>query len=169
MQPLIPHPDFRPSAVTAVDVEVERDYRTWSLTFTVIGVEALALPEPAEPLRTDGLWQTTCFELFVMPAGGNDYYEFNLSPSTQWAAYAFDGYREGMRDWPLPTPVIERNADGLKATLDLAALPGGEWWIGLSAIIVEAGGIKSYWALAHPPGKPDFHHKDGFALQVPAR
>ena len=28
------------------------------------------------------------------------------------------------------------------------------------------GGI-SYWALAHPPGKPDFHHPDSFALTLP--
>ena len=26
----------------------------------------------------------------------------------------------------------------------------------------------SYWALAHPPGKPDFHHPDCFALELPA-
>ena len=48
-----------------------------------------------------------------------------------------------------------------------------ESWIGLSgfsesfirvsitAVIEEKGGRKSYWALAHPPGRPDFHHADG--------
>ena len=39
--------------------------------------------------------------------------------------------------------------------------------VAISAVIEEADGTKSYWALAHPPGKPDFHHADGFALQLP--
>ena len=28
-------------------------------------LDAIRLPEPAEPERTDNLWQTTCCELFV--------------------------------------------------------------------------------------------------------
>ena len=40
----------------------------------------------------------------------------------------------------------------------------GSWMgLGLSAVIEEANGRKSYWALAHPPGKADFHHADCFA------
>jgi hypothetical protein len=27
-------------------------------------------------------------------------------------------------------------------------------------------GALSYWALRHPPGKPDFHHPAGFALEL---
>ena len=40
--------------------------------------------------------------------------------------------------------------------------------LGLSAVIEEADGNVSYWALAHPPGKPDFHHSDCLALELPA-
>ena len=40
--------------------------------------------------------------------------------------------------------------------------------LGLSAVIEETSGRKSYWALAHPPGKADFHHSDCFALELPA-
>src|ERR1700731_13306 len=39
------------------------------------------------------------------------------------------------------------------------------WRIGLAAVIEETSGHKSYWALAHPPGKADFHHSDSFALE----
>lgn len=39
--------------------------------------------------------------------------------------------------------------------------------IGLSAVIEEMDGTKSYWALAHPAGKPDFHHPDCFTLELP--
>ncbi len=40
--------------------------------------------------------------------------------------------------------------------------------LALSAVIEEKEGTKSYWALKHPPGKPDFHHPDCFALTLPA-
>ena len=38
--------------------------------------------------------------------------------------------------------------------------------VGLSAVIEEQGGVLSYWALRHPPGKPDFHHRDSFAMEL---
>jgi hypothetical protein len=40
------------------------------------------------------------------------------------------------------------------------------WRVGLSAVIEETGGRKSYFALAHPSGKPDFHDSRGFVLEV---
>ena len=61
----------------------------------------------------------------------------------------------------------------LTATLDLerTLLPLDEpWHLGLSAVIEERNGTISYWALNHPPGDPDFHHPDCFALELaPAR
>ena len=42
------------------------------------------------------------------------------------------------------------------------------WQLGLSAVIEENNGRMSYWALAHPPGKPDFHHPDCFRVELPA-
>jgi hypothetical protein len=38
--------------------------------------------------------------------------------------------------------------------------------LGLAAVIEDLNGALSYWALKHPPGKPDFHHSDNFALQI---
>ena len=100
--------------------------------------------------------------------GGAAYFEFNLSPSTEWAAYAFDGYRAGMRDLAMPAPRIGWDGAGLRAALDLSGLPPPPWRVGLSAVIEETDGTKSWWALAHPVGKPDFHHPDCFVLEVPA-
>ena len=43
-----------------------------------------------------------------------------------------------------------------------------DWWIGLSAILEEKDGTKSYWAVAHPDGdKPDFHDAACFAAHLP--
>ncbi len=122
--------------------------------------------------RADGLWQTTCFELFVRHPDQRGYFEFNFSPSTQWAAYRFSGYREGMAEWPMQRPDIHCTSSDMGAILEAAlALPSllnASCEIGLSAVLHETDETKSYWALAHPSGNPDFHHPDCFALNLAA-
>jgi hypothetical protein len=164
------HPDTPCAAVEGIDVAVERSAAgLLSLAFRVAGrVDALRIPEFTSPVRTDGLWQTTCFECFVH-GPGQGYREYNLSPSTAWAAYAFDAHRAGMRELPAATPRIETRSGlrlfELDALLDLSDLPQDRpLRLGLSAVIEEVDGTHNYWALAHPPGRPDFHHEDCFAL-----
>lgn len=133
-------------------------------------IDALSVPAPAMPQRSDGLWRTTCFELFVA-IGGEDYLEFNFSPSGRWAAYRFNGYRADMCELAMPPPQItsarEQDHLALRATLSLSALPEAKiGQAGLCAVIETAAGDKSYWALAHPGGGPDFHHPDCFALDL---
>ena len=38
--------------------------------------------------------------------------------------------------------------------------------IALSAVVEQSNGSLSYWALKHPPGRPDFHHADGYVLEL---
>ncbi|HSG34315.1 MAG TPA: DOMON-like domain-containing protein, partial [Sphingomonadaceae bacterium] len=123
--------------------------------------------------RADGLWQTTCFEAFLMPEGGLAYVELNLSPSERWAAYDFDDYRAGMREREFPrepdcTMRIGSSFAIFDAAIPASGLPGVPCGLGLSAVIEEEGGVLSYWALAHPEGKPDFHHPACFAATLPA-
>lgn len=175
---LRPHPDSPASPVSAISVTAAREAPgLLRLVFSARGdMAAVTLPPPEAPERTDELWRSTCFEAFLRPAGGEAYWEFNFAPSTRWAAYAFDGYRAGMRPaGGILPPVVEVAGDGdlfaLAATLDVTGVeglaPGGAWRLGLSAVIAGRGGT-SYWALAHPPGRPDFHHADCFALEIPA-
>lgn len=137
------------------------------LTYRVTG-GPLSIPSTAAPVRADGLWHTTCFELFVKPRDGSGYFEFNFSPSTAWAAYRLDDYRAGMADLPLAPPWIERVGNDVRVTVDLSGLPDGGWLVALSAVIEEKDGTRSYWALKHPPGAPDFHDPACFALELPA-
>lgn len=53
----------------------------------------------------------------------------------------------------------------LTALFDVTGLNGA---LGISAVIEETDGTKSYWALAHAEGKPDFHHGACFAATLPA-
>ncbi len=172
------HPDSRCDAVTAIEVEAARPAAgRLRLRYRVTGDPGgLVLPAAAAPGRAEGLWKQTCFEAFLRAAPGGAYAEINLAPSQLWAAYGFEGYRAGMRPAEIAAPQVETGIDTesyeLQAdlTLDgLAELPAaGPWQLGLSAVIEEAGGRVSYWALAHPPGKPDFHHSDCFALELAA-
>lgn len=166
-------------AVTSIDVEVVRP-RPGSLVLRYVltgKIDDLRLPSAAAAARADELWRHTCFEAFVRAAPSTAYYEFNFAPSTQWAAYRFGAYRSEMSAaTEVGAPRIEtRLGDGLytlEAVLDLDATPmlpsDVHWRLGLSAVVEEASGRKSYWALAHPPGKADFHHADGFAHDLPA-
>jgi hypothetical protein len=38
--------------------------------------------------------------------------------------------------------------------------------VALCVVIEELDGALSYWALRHPAPRPDFHHADGFALEI---
>jgi hypothetical protein len=139
------------------------------LTFRLdADLDRLRIPPPAAMARADRLWEHTCFEAFVAAAGSEAYREFNFSPSGAWAAYDFDGYRRNMRPADASDPAIRvrRDAHGheLEAALDAASLPAGPLRLALSAVIEDRDGARSYWALAHPAGEPDFHHPDSFAL-----
>jgi predicted GIY-YIG superfamily endonuclease len=169
---LQPHPDTPPSRVRAVEARIwMSDPNEILIQFSVDGAETLSIPAGASPTRCDGLWRTTCFELFLMAADGS-YFEFNLSPSTEWAVYAFDSYRDGMTAVSLDIePHIEFSSSAdrflVECDIDLGQVPNGRLAMALSAVIAETDGTKSYWALAHPPGKPDFHHPTCFAATLP--
>jgi hypothetical protein len=166
------HPEFRCDAVERIDVELARQGGRLQLAYIVTGdIAGLSLPAPAAPVRADGLWQHSCFENFVRVGDEAGYAEFNFAPSGEWAAYRFSGHRSGMAKLPIATPRIETQAFPgryeLHAALDSQITSATRWRIGLSAVIEETDGRKSYWALAHPSGQADFHHEDCFALELP--
>jgi hypothetical protein len=206
---LVPHPQTPPATVLSISGStILSSGGQWNIGFTVeADVDRLVLPEPVIPERRDELWRTTCFELFLREPATGAYLEFNMSPSGNWAAYAFDGYRQGMRNLEV-APISITSSDprqfalGMRARLlDIGlseaevdamlaveeALPEpspadryvlsailddpalafpSNFEVAISAVIEELDGTKSYWALAHPPGQPDFHHPACFAGQL---
>jgi hypothetical protein len=146
-----------------------------AITYSLEGdLSRLCLPASHEPGRLDGLWQHTCFETFVSVKGAPAYREFNFAPSGDWAAYAFQHYRDG---GPLELnldPQIKMRIAGNRLELDALirreCLPpiqaNNRLLVALSAVIEEAGGVFSNWALKHPPGRPDFHHAGSFVLEI---
>ena len=165
---LVPHPDTPSMFIDEIAVWIERDgdSRLWARFEVRGGVSKIVWPATGLGGRADGLWRTTCFEAFLQ--GEDAYWEFNFSPAGQWASYRFDGYRSGGREAvEVASPsrlVLEDAYAEIEATFER---PAGGSRLGLSAVIEGIDGTKSYWALAHPSDKPDFHHPDSFLLDIP--
>jgi hypothetical protein len=184
---LLPHPATGAGAVTALTVSGSlSDLGQLRLEYQLRGdLGLIRCPLPAErPQRRDELWRHTCFEFFVQPGAAERYLEFNFSPCGDWAAFEFQAYRAGRRDFAAPATAAALAACSgdrllLRAQADLAALyrPGAapadpaRWRLNLSAVIEAADGTLSYWALHHAQPEPDFHHRAGFrgALTDPQR
>jgi hypothetical protein len=171
------HPDSRCFATAHIEVGIARPRAdSLVLSYVVTGkMSDIRMPPIMAAARSDGLWRHTCFEAFVRASSGAEYYEFNFAPSTQWAAYRFSSYRSGMcvaAEISAPSIEVQSNPDcyTLQASLELdrlSGLPRGALWrLGLSALIEDTSGRMSYWALAHPSGKPDFHHADCFVHEL---
>ena len=164
---LIPHPDHPPLGVTAIEATVWREGDRWHFRYLLDGTDQLFLPAAKEAVRADDLWRTTCFEAFVGGEGAN-YREYNFSPSTQWAAYAFDAPRAAMREVAATVEMsLDGGADWIAVEAAVAANVASGAPLNLTAVIEEEGGHKSYWALAHPPGAPDFHNPSCFLGRLP--
>jgi hypothetical protein len=171
------HPESQGGAGFAVRASATRlPSGLLGLSYRVEGpMQELLLPSHAPPERVDHLWRRTCFEAFVKAPAAADYLEFNISPSSQWSAYRFSDYRHGREDLEARPPGIsareERGAYEIEVELafDLPPSVGSldVWRLGLSTVLETSPGVLSYWALAHPPGKPDFHHPDSFVLVLP--
>jgi hypothetical protein len=177
MSELVSHPHSPSRAARAVAVAATRTAAgKLSLHYELHGeVSRMKIPAPARPRVGWKLWRHTCCEVFVRADGSDAYHELNLSPSSEWAAYAFGRYREGapLSDERLdPQIAIEARPERLDlyALVDLTRLSPdyrkARLRVGLSVIIEEETGGYSYWALRHAPGKPDFHHQDAFALSL---
>ena len=157
--------------IDAVSVRTQSSGDSLRLTYVVSGdILRLTVPESRPPARADGLWRTTCFEIFLRPAGSDAYREFNFSPSGEWAAYSFTGYRQGMTTLDQPRPPLitcARTAQRLEVDVQLQSPPLAQPNLraALSEVLKHRDGQISYWALAHPAAKPDFHDAVGFVAE----
>ena len=172
---LVPHPATPPAAPLKLWASVDHAAALGAIATTNIwfGIgapaERFVIPRADEPGRADELWRTTCFEAFLRPAGQQSYREWNFAPSGEWAAYDFSAYREGMREADVTAPPYIRMEDNLTwwalgATIAVPAETN--WELGLSTVLEEKDGTKSYWALAHPGEKPDFHAPGCFTARL---
>jgi len=180
------HPATPTRVVRTLSVDVVRPSPAeLRLAYVLAGdVARLRVPAPAAPRRGTDLWRHTCFEAFVRAEDAVAYHELNLAPSGEWAVLAFRDYRvpddtPRLGDDGLPPAIalpprvavrVGPDRIELDATVALDALApeytATALSIALATVVEETSGTRSYWALRHPAGAPDFHHRDAFGLRV---
>jgi hypothetical protein len=181
--PLTVHPEHRSDAVTAGRFWAKRWGSLVVLNYNFLCRRTeIVLPAPMgardehglyAPVRGDELWKSTCFELFVRPVGGGTaYFEYNFTPAMKWAAYRFSDRRVGMMNvTPEEPPQLWDNKSSGDYTYCVSLRLDKAWAertlrFAVSAVIEENDGRKSYWALRHGEGPPDFHDPESFVFDI---
>ncbi|HAA03588.1 MAG TPA: hypothetical protein DCE18_09480 [Syntrophobacteraceae bacterium] len=172
---LQPFPGAKPLPRVEIAGHIGRSAHSLAVHYTVLaqlGDVAISAIE-AMPVRTNGLWEETCLELFLAVRDSPHYWEFNLSPAGNWNVYRFAAYRDGMQEEraysELPFLVeIQPKALSLAldAPLDPIAPAGEDLEVGICAVIRDRNGQLSYWALSHRGPRPDFHHRGSFTVRL---
>ncbi len=174
---LTAHPLTSNNAVRSLKVQVqteEPDILVFRYSLDA-DMSSLRVPRSGGGKRAEALWNHTCFEAFIAPADAPGYHEFNFSPSLDWAIYRFSAYREGMSiadigESPKISVRWENGGLELLSAVDIGDLAdfrgAAHLRIALAAVIEDNSGRLSYWGLRHAPGNPDFHHPNGFALEL---
>ena len=172
----MPHPAAPPSPGVEVLASAALDGRGLVLRWSVRAAPHLVAtaPRAARPGRRDRLWEHTCCEAFVARADGEAYLEVNIAPSEDWALWAFDGYRAGMRAAAGEAPRLrvlrmprELRVDAIVDPLAVQGFLGvPPYVVGLSAVVEEQDGRRSYFALAHAGERPDFHARASWISEV---
>ena len=153
---------------------IARTGQAITLSFLLQGnMDDLALPTTTERTRCDNLWQATCLEMFWAEEGAKNYRELNLAPTGAWNIYAFSDYRTGMRQeeqMAAPAITTTRTPESFSLTAELRIgnlhADNAPLRVGVSAVLQHRDTRLSYWALAHPEERPDFHAPQSFLLRL---
>ena len=152
--------------VTRLTVLAERIEDRLFLRYKLEGdLDRLLLPTFQHTRREDRLWRSTCFEIFLN-GGSKAYREYNFAPDGRWSAYSFGSYRHARSNLPNRCIVASgREMDFFWCDAVVIGQQVRRHRIGLSAIVENVSGFKSFYALKHPRGEADFHHRKCFAAK----
>lgn len=160
---------FAPSSTKLeIDAQLSVQKTGFVLSFVLSGdVAQVALADrSAKPSRKNELWKETCFECFFGVANSSNYFEFNGSPSGDWALYQFQDYRQGMKDAAVQeAPVLEKLekvGDQIRAVWKIPYFTNAILQSAGVTAVVKTGSEISYWALKHAGEKADFHLRKSF-------
>lgn len=179
---LTAHPSTPCHAVRCLEVRTcIREVDVLSVEYSLEAeLSQVRIPAQRGRRRADELWRHTCFEAFLITDDSPGYYELNFSPSGEWAAYRFSAYRTGMAPADgVGIPEISLRTGQDRVQLDVAIAiaaireatapqSGVKLRIAIAAVIEDRNGALSYWAQGHASGKPDFHHPEYFAAEIPS-
>ena len=171
---LISYPAPNPPAIEITGIATRQEDHL-SIHYDVRGdVEIIHFPAFATPARKDDLWKATCFEFFLTIPDLPEYWEFNMSPSSEWNVYRMDAYRRiGFREETAISQLPfdfrkDNNGYTFDVSVDMSPIIQSEQniQIGITAIIQTKDGDETYWALVHPGKQADFHLRESFILEI---
>ena len=135
-------------------------------------LNSVVIPQRTNPpVRRDELWTTTCLEMFIGDKELSPYWEFNLSPNSDWNIYKLSDYRSNLKpdiEYQDLDSVINNTVDHFELKLvcplprDLQKSQTIE--VAICAVIQFKQGPITYWGLNHGGVEADFHRRDGFVL-----
>lgn len=123
--------------------------------------------------RIIGLWEKTCFELFLKNTKGN-YLEFNFSSVFEWNCFYFKQKGDQLKEYEdfkdnhISFDLLRSlETFMLIAKIDITAFPDGflelgNMEAGITTITKFKDNSKEYWALSHEDTRPNFHHFKSF-------
>ncbi|NOT77866.1 MAG: hypothetical protein HOP07_02545 [Bacteriovoracaceae bacterium] len=120
--------------------------------------------------RVIGLWNKTCFELFLKNKK-DQYFEFNFSPTFEWNAFYFEKKGDPLTEYAAQDKIVINVLHSLEnftliAEIDKRHMPKdfftSEISVGITSVIKDKKDSMSYWALSHADQKPNFHHFESF-------
>ncbi|GAB5459600.1 MAG: DOMON-like domain-containing protein [Henriciella sp.] len=150
-----------------------------AVTYDMTGdINSVRWPEISKHQFRQGLWKTTCFELFIGAHSTERYLEFNFSPSTEWCGLSFKSYRHGqsdIRELAFSKFDVTRSENAFSMHVQFVApeplLDAGksDYRAALTAVVEETDGRLVYWADAHRSEAPDFHNNKSFERDLTLR
>lgn len=140
-------------------------------------IKKILISNPEQlPSRVIGLWESTCFEMFIKNKKLDEYFEFNCSSANNWNVFHFQKPRSALKEYLsvanlASSTVKKEDALTLSFWIDLKKFPGSFWQegqmnLGLTSVLESVSGELSYWALEHLDTKPNFHHGNSFTFQL---
>ena len=168
---------FDPETSPNIEIEgnISRINNQLNIQYILKGdLSAIVIPQDNKTyLRQYDLWEHTCFEFFLKLKGTNEYWEFNLSPSRNWNVFHFLDYRLNIveeKAFNSLTFNVSQDQESLSIeinfNLDILGIVEQGLDIAITSVVKNKDGQLSYWALTHPPMQADFHHQDGFIIDV---
>jgi len=123
-------------------------------------------PQESQQKRVHELWRKSCFEFFFSIGDSDEYYEINISPTTEWNIYHFNSYREGMKevtDISIPSINVHRGKESISLSFEVQFLAqeivNKPFSYNLATILLNNSSLRYFFTIHRKDGDVDFHNK----------
>jgi hypothetical protein len=140
--------------------------------FEITGdIENYLFDKAQKQSRKDELWKRTCFELFLANRDKPNYYELNMSPSSEWNFYHFVDYKKEMKEEKnISEPLVHlsKTPKGYLFSFEFDLYPKflkDDFTFNLAVILLDTQGVRHFYSIHRKEKRVDFHDKTYWALK----